>query len=80
LTTNDLIENFVHLLVILTGQDILIYTIDDQQSTNIQRWYTTPTLKYTLNQIGYFDTLSISNERFFLGGQCGDIYEFIYEE
>ncbi|CAF3180803.1 unnamed protein product [Rotaria socialis] len=80
LTTNDLIENFVHLLVILTCQDILIYTIDDQQSTNIQRWYTTPTLKYTLNQIGYFDTLSISNERFFLGGQCGDIYEFIYEE
>lgn len=25
-------------------------------------------------------TLSTSNERFFLGGQCGDIYEFIYEE
>jgi hypothetical protein len=80
LTTNDLIEHFIHLLVILTSQDILIYTIDDQQSNNIQRWYTTPTLKYTLNQIGYFDTLSTSNERFFLGGQCGDIYEFIYEE
>ncbi|CAF3938663.1 unnamed protein product, partial [Rotaria sp. Silwood2] len=80
LTTNDLIEHFIHLLIILTSQDILIYTIDDQQSNNIQRWYTTPTLKYTLNQIGYFDTLSISNERFFLGGQCGDIYEFIYEE
>jgi hypothetical protein len=80
LTTNDLIEHFIHLLIILTSQDILIYTIDDQQSNNIQRWYTTPTLKYTLNQIGYFDTLSTSNERFFLGGQCGDIYEFIYEE
>jgi hypothetical protein len=80
LTTNDLIEHFIHLLIILTSQDILIYTIDDQQSNNIQRWYSIPTLKYTLNQIGYFDTLSTSNERFFLGGQCGDIYEFIYEE
>ena len=63
--------------MILTSQDILIYTIDDQQLINGQRWYTTPTLKYTLNQIGYFDILSVSNERFFLGGQYGDIYEFI---
>ncbi|CAF3956676.1 unnamed protein product [Adineta steineri] len=80
LTTNDLIEHYIHLLIILTSQDILIYTIDDQQINNIQRWYTTPTLKYSLNQIGYFDTLSTSNERFFLGGQCGDIYEFLYED
>ena len=80
LTTNDLIEHFVHLLFILTSQDILIYTIDDQQSSNYQRWYTTPTLKYSLNQIGYFDTLTTSNERFFLGGQCGDVYEFFYDE
>lgn len=80
LTSNDLIEHFVHLLIILTSQDILIYTIDDQSANNVQRWYTTPTLKYTLNQIGYFDSLATSNERFFLGGQCGDIYEFIYDE
>ena len=80
LTSNDLIEHFVHLLIILTSQDILIYTIDDQSANNVQRWYTTPTLKYTLNQIGYFDSLATSNERFFLGGQCGDIYEFTYEE
>jgi len=80
LTSNDLIEHFIHLLIILTSQDILIYTIDDQPMNNLQRWYTTPTMKYSLNQIGYFDCLSTSNERFFLGGQCGDIYEFIYEE
>lgn len=80
LTTNDLIEHYIHLIIILTSQDILIYTIDDQQTNNLQHWYTNPTLKYTLNQIGYFDTLSTSNERFFLGGQCGDIYEFIYDE
>ena len=80
LTSNDLIEHFIHLLIILTSQDILIYTIDDQTLSNVQRWYTTPTMKYALNQIGYFDCLSTSNERFFLGGQCGDIYEFVYEE
>ena len=80
LTTNDLIEHFVHLLIILTSQDILIYTIDDQSNNNLQHWYTAPTLKYTLNQIGYFDTLATSNERFFLGGQCGDIYEFLYDD
>ena len=80
LTTNDLIEHFVHLLIILTSQDILIYTMDDQPANSLQRWYTSPTLKYTLNQIGYFDCLSTSNERFFLGGQCGDVYEFLYEE
>lgn len=80
LNTNDLIEHFVHLLIILTSQDILIYTIDDQSTNNLQRWYTTPTLKYTLNQIGYFEILATSNERFFLGGQCGDIYEFLYDD
>ena len=80
LTSNDLVEHFIHLLLILTSQDILIYTIDDQSSTDVQRWYTTPTLKYTLNQIGYFDSLSTSNERFFLGGQCADVYEFIYDD
>lgn len=80
LTSNDLVERYVHLLLILTSQDILIYTIDDQSSLNVQRWYSTPTLKYSLNQIGYFNSLATSGERFFLGGQCADIYEFIYED
>jgi hypothetical protein len=31
LTTNDLIEHFVHLIIILTSKDILIYAIDNQQ-------------------------------------------------
>ncbi|CAF0802805.1 unnamed protein product [Didymodactylos carnosus] len=80
LTTNDLIEHHTYLLIVLTGQDIVLYTIDQQQQQQPQ-WFTTPTIKYSLQQIGYFDCLaSTFSGRFFLGGQYGDIHEFIYND